>query len=124
MTGAQVVETANFLALLKNTSQVLLVLTGLLSISSVSPTPLPVSSPLSSHCRYCSLCTCLPPNNDLSVLSWLNTWLYSGQQQYTSNPYPSQWLTQEEEEGEEDCAEVYYEDSGNMNKTIDTTFLL
>ena len=120
MTGAQVVEDSNFLALLKNTSQVLLVLTGLMNISSISPTP--VSSPLSSHCRYCSLCTCLPPNNDLSVLSWLNTWLYSGQKQYTSNPYPSQWLTQEEEE--EDCTEVYYEDSGSMNKTIDTTFLL
>ena len=96
----------------------------MLSISSISLTPLPASSPLSSHCRYCSLCTCLPPNNDLSVLSWLNTWLYSGQQQYTSNPYPSQWLNQEEEE--EDCTEVYYEDSGigRMNKTIDTTLLL
>ena len=60
--------------------------------------------------------------NDLSVLSWLNTWLYRGQQQqYTSNPYPSQWLTEQEEQ--EDCTELYYEDSENTNKTMDTTFL-
>ena len=29
-------------------------------------------------CRYCTLCTCLPPDQDLSVLSWLSRWLYRG----------------------------------------------
>ena len=97
-------------------------MTGLINLSFNSP--LPASSALSSQCRYCTLCTCLPPNNDLSVLSWLNTWLYRGQKQYTSNPYPSQWISEEEGE-EENCTQVYDEDSDQkMNNTMDTTLML
>ena len=92
-----------------------------MNLSFNSMTPLPAPSPLSSHCQYCTLCTCLPPNNDLSVLSWLNTWLYRGQQQYTSKPHHSQWIGEEEGE-EENSTQVYYDDSDQkMNNSIDMT---
>ena len=36
---------------------------------------LPAGSPSPTACTYCTLCTCLPPDNDYSVLSWFNSWI-------------------------------------------------